>query len=1538
MGLYAHLADPLGVHDITLEAGVSPFNHQASAPRFHFKGHYEYSRKYRLELEHNAPSFYDLFNPRKAGLIGTKLTLGQTRYWKFDVPHKIKQATTLSLYKGLKAVNDNLIRVSNPDFLVFETRVSSENVRRAIASVDSEFGNKWAVTLTALGMNPRAPEIGTGFHGEWSHFQTWAIPHNVLHAQLAAGYYRANEDLALGRFYFGGFGNQYLENKETKQYRAVFRFPGVPIYSLSSQRFVKIMLENNLPPLRFSHIGISRHLLSHVDASVFTQGLLADSPQSMAWLNLGAQVNLVFTHWFNLESTFSAGVASAWKLAKFRNLQGIWACCNPDCEYVEDEYRDSDRPVGRLYDQPTLRCRCGSRVLDLLYCQVCGEVFLGGYRAEYDDSSTEEFYLVPDQPALELIPDGIAQASEFGNYAIYWPSKESPQRTEAYRESYDGVSYPRRWRKAMLFYTQGKIQTIQSKKDFTGWIYDIGGRGDDRDKVPAHPSICPSCDADWRRSQSSPIGNQRTGFQKISQVLADGLLRSMQENDSRKLVLFSDSRQDAAKLAAGMEVEHYQDVVRQLLVDRADRHIRRTSAFIKQLNGERLQSDENLLAEEFSRMFSDSTVSLLMVKNGMATEAQRQAAAKSHKQMQNKIIRLVDLQKELEAELLKIGMNPGGIKGSLLKFRDDDGQVKSWKALYNWKSVPIVPEQDLSLGAKRQLEEISRTLLQECAYAMFVHLRRSFEALQLGWVTFDPEIANTTNEKLLRQAADGMIRILGERRRYAGSKFIWPSPDRPGYIREYMNAVAQSNGLDADELSEKIETILKRAGVLNEEYVLQTTNLCICTNLAGVFWRCRQCQRIHLHPAGGVCTNCYQPLSEQPLSEQGSGERDYYAFLASKESGKPRALHCEELTGQTDKDDARSRQLLFQDIFLEDNIPIVDRIDLLSVTTTMEAGVDIGTLNAVMMANMPPQRFNYQQRVGRAGRRGTTIAAAVTFCRGRSHDDYYYQCPQRIMADPTASPYLDMRQADIIQRVLNKEVLRLAFNGIAGENETATDSVHGEFGTPESWPDNRQPIVDWITQNKAKVEQIAETLLVQANPLLASQKGDLVRFVCTELVPQIDRFANDQDLIGIAYLSERLANRGILPMFGFPTRVRNLFHERPTKPWPWPPRRGLIDRDLDIAISQFAPGAETVKDKEIHTAVGVALIRPVGNEVRLEYGFGREREMMLCKFCQSLIKGTDHRSCPVCGCDETDKFKKLKLREPLGFCTTFEQGRDYDSNIAFTPRASRARLEATFPVNLQAYPSLNIAGIAEKQEVLTVNDNEGRMFSFQLVRNDHQERRSLKSAYVVNDAIPVTSRHHDALQLDEPIELALLSPKTTDILLLHFEKWPEYIYADPLKVEGRAALYSFGFLLRRGAANFLDIDERELSVGIRASRSSQTGEPEGQIFLADTLENGAGYCRYLGDPKKFKELLEFILNKNFSEKIRNGHHAENCSSSCYDCLRSYSNLHYHGLLDWRLAFELTELALDNLSNFDINQPHWGKIFDRVEDIFRPEDG
>ena len=81
----------------------------------------------------------------------------------------------------------------------------------------------------------------------------------------------------------------------------------------------------------------------------------------------------------------------------------------------------------------------------------------------------------------------------------------------------------------------------------------------------AFPSKCPHCAADWARrlGVKSPIRDLGSGFQRIMQILGDTLVRAMPDGYGRKLVLFSDSRLDAAKLSTGIKLSHYRDTLRQ---------------------------------------------------------------------------------------------------------------------------------------------------------------------------------------------------------------------------------------------------------------------------------------------------------------------------------------------------------------------------------------------------------------------------------------------------------------------------------------------------------------------------------------------------------------------------------------------------------------------------------------------------------------------------------------------------------------------------------------------------------------------------------------------------------------------------------------------------------------------------------------------------------------------------------------------------------------------------------------------------------------
>ena len=404
---------------------------------------------------------------------------------------------------------------------------------------------------------------------------------------------------------------------------------------------------------------------------------------------------------------------------------------------------------------------------------------------------------------------------------------------------------------------------------------------------------------------------------------------------------------------------------------------------------------------------------------------------------------------DVSSQLLRQGMNPGGYSQDVL-WTNPATRSGHWRDLYNWPTLATPsekPNSQLTADQQNHLQRIRDKSLEELMDIVFASGQRSLESLCIAFATTDRLSFPAPNANI-QEMADGVIRLLGSRKKLS-SHDASPPQNTPAYVRDYLCDAAIGRGLNAAVLETDVINYLSSTGSLNQ-LILQAQALCLLRPGAQ-FYECSQCRRIHLHPAGGVCTDCREPLGQpQPLTPADLLS-DYYSFLATQQ-GELFRLNCEELTGQTNKADGRKRQRLFQDIVLPgvENAR-TDPVDLLSVTTTMEAGVDIGGLLAVMMANMPPMRFNYQQRVGRAGRRGVGLSVALTLCRGRSHDDYYFQRPQRITADPPPQPYVDVERLAIIQRVLAKEILRQAFQTLNLFGAQTSDSVHGEFGSAAQW-------------------------------------------------------------------------------------------------------------------------------------------------------------------------------------------------------------------------------------------------------------------------------------------------------------------------------------------------------------------------------------------------------------------------------------------------------------------------------------------------------
>ena len=1227
----------------------------------------------------------------------------------------------------------------------------------------------------------------------------------------------------------------------------------------------------------------------------------------------------------------------------FRNLQGLWVCSDPNCTAAPG--RADPCPVGRLHYSPALTCRCGARILELLYCEACGEVFLGGYRQS--GGNPNEWFLSPDHPDLEASPDLVSLERRYARYAVFWPvlGGGTPVRDQWRQDNVD-----RRWISAHLAPEEGRVAHGREQGSVPGFLYDVavlhGANGEFQDPVPlgldesvgrAFPACCPRCDTNWaRREIGSPIRTQRTGFQKLAQVLSEVLVREAGQDNprARKLVVFSDSRQDAAKLSAGMRFAHFRDALRQSLAGALRNQRNGVGAYWRLANGEALSPEDQVAAEAFEAQNPNDSRALTSAANPFTagrpstsdrTVTWRQVAQGIRERAARGPFHITPLSHDAASQLLALGMNPGGWSAEVL-WADPGAQEGPWPDLYDWPHGGVPAEKGmitLRPEQQQQLRSIHHHTEEEVMDIIFASGRRSLESLRLAFVTTD-RIAHPAPEEIVQQAADGVIRILGSRRKLA-SKSGTSSATMPRYVREYLNAVALGNARTPGDFLREVIDFLEEHGWLNQ-FVLQDGLLCL-QQPGDQVYECPQCRRIHLHPAGGACTECQSRLNgPRPLADYPPDD-DYYGYLAVR-AGNPFRLNCEELTGQTNKSDARRRQRLFQDIVLpQSENPLTDPVDLLSVTTTMEAGVDIGSLLAVMMANMPPMRFNYQQRVGRAGRRDAGMSVALTLCRGRSHDDYYFQRPDRITSDPPPSPYVDMNSEPILRRVLIKEVLRRAFLPL--NLPGATDSVHGEFGLASDWnrPWNpnttvttRDAVHSWIVTNPDEVARICDVLL--GHTQLGARRQSLLDFVNSELIPDIDTIAASRTMAQ-SNLSQRLAEAGLLPMFGFPTRVRLLCHERPSFP-DWPPERGVIDRDLDIAISQFAPGAESVKDGLIHTSIGIVDYMPgPGRMVEVPNPLGVPRPIGLCRACRAVDDSeTPGQACPVCGALDPE-FKIIRLSQPAGFRTWYGASRDFDGIFEWSPRASSARAGATLqPLRFRA----NFGVWAGEETVFVINDNNGECFEFRKL--DGRDSQT----WVTQEALRQVGQGNARLDTTAAVDMrALASIKRTDLMVLGIRHWPTGILSSPMDLNARAALYSVGFLLRRAAADLLDVDERELKVGLRVVREN-TGNVSGQIFLSDSLENGAGYSTFLGREIEAQRLLEYVVgtrDTRFNEPIVADRHSGVCQTSCPDCVRDFSNLSFHNILDWRLGLDLARLALDASAPIDLEVAYWQPLASEV---------
>lgn len=660
------------------------------------------------------------------------------------------------------------------------------------------------------------------------------------------------------------------------------------------------------------------------------------------------------------------------------------------------------------------------------------------------------------------------------------------------------------------------------------------------------------------------------------------------------------------------------------------------------------------------------------------------------------------------------------------------------------------------------------------------------------------------------------------------------------------------------------------------------------------WYRCNKCNTITMNNIRNVCPNyrCNgQLISCNPRIDN---ESNHYFNLYT--NSKPYNMKCEEHTAQLRSESASELQNRFID----------GEINVLSCSTTFEMGVDVGELETVFMRNVPPSSANYIQRAGRAGRRSDSTAFVLTFAQRRSHDITYYNNPEMMVTGKITAPYFKVENVKILRR----HVFSTAFSKFWKENRSYFGKTHNFFLNESGAGIDKlkafldsQPVTLGNSIKRIVPENMWEVIGVDnwewANQLFNESNGVLFKahqeviddlnsleeiriklFNERKYIGHLDRLIKtirEKDLIG--YLS----SRNVLPKYGFPVDVvalELLHHGEEAK-------RLQLERDLRIAISEYAPGGQIIAGGKVWTS------RYVKRLTRLEWDSYR---YAICDHCKNYTRVRSELTedfsniCPVCG-HTFGRNNGIFIIPSFGFMTGME--------TPGNPRENKP--ERTYSTRVY------YSGEAVEEEsclIDLVNDSvmvtpasNGRMAVLNHGKGGGFSICNLCGYTVLSGQKPQKPHHGPRGQNcfgTFRSHLSLGHEFETDILKIEFMTKQENNYGFWLSL-----LYA----IIEGACLGLGIERNDLDGCLYPIDGNIS---KFALIIYDDVPGGAGHVRRIAQSENMIIAIEAALHKLQSCECG----GEQGGTSCYGCLRNYGNQFCHELLDRGIVIDFLKDVLE----------------------------
>jgi hypothetical protein len=1199
----------------------------------------------------------------------------------------------------------------------------------------------------------------------------------------------------------------------------------------------------------------------------------------------------------------------------FRGLPPLYACINPRCSRKK-AVDGSPGILGSLWLSPRLHCDCGARVYELYAHRNCGALFLRTFSSSTPGSA--RFYWHEPGKGTEQLNETLLLIGQ--------PHPKADQYELIDLHLMTGRAIPAEPTKPWISQEQDFIRVYRP--------IAIQQRKGKKDMATSHTQ-----EEYW---QSCPVCRKQRLNHAISSLSTKGeqpfvnLVRRQFElqppatsfheaapNRGRKVLLFSDGRQRAARLARDLPREVELDTFRQALLLAVEQSSLRKKDPLVRID-EKLYSEFIAICAKYRLYFFDG-------------ESQKDL-----------LHRMQDLREDYNLD----------IEQALDEEWEPPIPQAYRMALLRQVADPFYSMQRICAAV---VEPTPASLRQLKRKSFFTRLTdQQLRALAIYWI-----------EELLEESAFDMnITPQDRENTVPGSSFDyadlnWNDAEKAaqtllGYQNDDLQILRRSL---VDELCEKKQ----------ERAFLNPKKLALRLTLEESWHQCQDCARLIWLPLDGKCPNprCGSTrLIKLPGNDPSLRARtDFYRepirqVIAGNHA--PRHMTAEEHTAQLSYRDIQQvstttevYELRFQDIGISADQP---SIDVLSCTTTMEVGIDIGSLLGIGLRTMPPRRANYQQRAGRAGRRSAALATVLTYSENGSHDAHYFSHPEEMISGALPCPQISPINQRLLRRHIQAALIQTYFleqmqshkirnNKQAGYLAEALGPARTFFSSTEppslvgftqwlkevlegSTPSLMPQIAAWLSEtsdgvsrNERFVREVANTLVINLHALGSQlfpsepsvNKNTKNSKNAKNADTQEEAFPTDNDEMLLNVLFEH----DFLPTYAFPREVRSFVIEKLKEGADGKRRIGIEQRpqqSVDIALSEYAPGRELIVDKATYRVGGIYVDPFPGSTLttRVSSHFHRPATIfVLCMKCgYTRVKQPDEqqgRHCPLCD----DPLMIQEILDPPGYAP--ERARSLEQSQL---RNDKTRNGDAMQVKLVLLPDASDTFnqcIADGRIAWTCTDHHQLLIVNS--GNDNQGFSICRAcgAGAQGDPTWLHQNHQRPFLIPPWMSAARLctGPQGiwqgylghvfySDLLMLRLQ-WPTGVAYQIGSPWMRDALDTLAQAFLLAATRLLDISTSELQAGWSYSTTAQENLQErvAYLFLFDTLSGGAGYATQVGQhiERLLKETQNILADC-----------PDQCERSCYRCLRTYQNRMLHHRLDRQLAGTLLKSIVSGLAS------------------------